>query len=95
MNDNDVVLLGKGHDLFEEPQIHDGRRRIVRKIDDEDLRPRKRLAVDPEEIFEEIAVLTQLDPTNFAACDDETVHMDRVGRGRRQHYVAWPDHGQG
>ena len=49
----------------------------------------------PLEIFEEIAVLAQFDPTNLAARDDDTVHMDRIGRSRRQDDIPRSDRRQG
>ena len=39
MNDRDVVSLRECHDPLEEVVLHDGRRRIVRIPDEQDLSP--------------------------------------------------------
>ncbi len=91
---DDVVLLGERHNFFEELEVHNGRRRIVRKIDDQDLGAWKGLPVQSHEIVEKIAVLPQLDAPDFSARDNEAVHVDGIGRRRGQDHIARADHGQ-
>src|SRR4029079_6577406 len=87
MNYDDVVFLCKGYDFFEELQIHNRRRWVVRKVNNQNLRPWKGLPVDTLKIIEEMAVLPQLNASNFSAGNDKAVHMNGVGRRGRQHDI--------
>ena len=73
-------------------KIDDGRGRIVWKVDDENARPRESLSIDPHQIIKKVAVLTKLNPTDFAACDDKAIHVNRVCRRGRQYHISRSDH---
>ena len=90
-----LCSLAKATIFLKNSRFDHGRGRIVRKIDDQNLRPWKRLPIDPLKIIEKIAVLPQLDASDFSACDDETVHVNGIGRRWRQHDIAGADHRQG
>ncbi len=62
--------------------------------DNQNLGPRERLPIDTGEIFKKIAVLAKLDAADFPAGNDETVHMNRIGRRRSHDHVAGTDDGQ-
>ena len=94
VNHNHIVLFGKCDDFLKELEIDYRSRGIVREIDDQNTRTRQGLAIDPQQIVEEIAVLTQLNPAHFAARNNETVHVDGIGRRRRKHDITRPDRGQ-
>jgi hypothetical protein len=94
MDDDDIVFLGKRHDLLEKAKISHRGRGIVREIDNQNLGPRERLPIDTGEIFKKIAVLAKLYATDFPAGNDEAVHMDRIGRRRSHDHVAGTDDGQ-
>src|SRR5207344_2210102 len=85
------MFFGKGDDLLKKPEIRHSGGRIVRKIDDQDLWSREGLAIDPLQIVEEVTVRTQLDSTDFSPRNNETVHMNGIGRRRRQHDITGPD----
>src|SRR5213593_3291029 len=82
----DVVFLREGHHLLEERQVHDGRGRIVREVEDQHLGTWQRAAIGLHQVLEEIAVLAQRDPPHHTARDDDAVRMDRIGgRGGQDH----------
>ena len=95
MDDDDVVFLGKRHNLPEKFKISHRRRRIVREIDDQDFRPRKGLPIDTREVFKKIAVLTKFDSPNLSTGNDETIHVDWIGRSWGQHHITGTNQGQG
>ena len=91
MNDNHVMFFSKGDDLLKKPEVHHSGGGIMRKIDDQNLRPRKGLSIDPLQVVEKVTVRTQLNPSDFSPGNNETVHMNGIGRRRRQNDVARPD----
>src|ERR1044071_825508 len=91
MNHDQLVLLREFYDALEERDVHDLRRGIMRKADDEEFWFRPGLFDRLLEVTEEILAADQWNAAKIAPREDHRVLMNRVGRARAKDNVSWID----
>ena len=88
MDDQDVILLRQGDDLFKEVQLHTLRRWIRGKTKDHHLRLRVTLADGAFQLVKEIHTFHQRHRAHLRPGNHRAIDMNRIAGVRHQYGVA-------
>ena len=89
VNHEEAVLLGKGDDLFKKRPVHDGRRRVVRIVDDQDLGPGVKTLASPSDVRQKARPVPHIERNDVGGSQGDGMDVDRkAGRGHERR-IAW------
>ena len=88
LRDHDVVFARELNHPLHKMQIDGRGGRIMRKVHDEELRPRPASIHRRHQLVEEFLAAPDRHALHLRARNDASVLMNRIGRRRREHHVA-------
>src|SRR3990172_2890891 len=88
MDYHDIVIRSKIYNLFEKSYVNNSRGGIMRKGDNQHLRPGPHLFVCIAHIFKKVRIIPQGNALDLTAYNYHTVRMYRICRTRRHYHIT-------